>query len=170
MIFLPLCLNIQNRRILVVGGGNVAAQKLSTLCLYGADITVAAPEIGEAVRRFPVRTVERAYSDGLLDGMGLVFACTDDRELNRRIGEAARQRGILVNVADDPAFCDFISPAVYKEGDMSVAVSSNARDVRRSVAWRNEIRKIAQERLLDREDAKESNNNDCFDFHLLAGR
>ena len=79
-----------------------------------------------------------------MEGVFLVYACTDDRDVNRKVGEAAREKGIPANVADDPQACDFISPAVYREGDMSVAVTSNAKDARRSVAWRNTISRLAE--------------------------
>ena len=120
----------------------MAAQKVRTLLQYTSDIRVAALQIGEDVRRLPVEAVERPYAPDLLEGMGLVYACTDDRELNRRIATEARGRGIPANAADDPAFCDFTSPAIYRRGNMSVAVSSNAQDVRRAVAWRNAIRRL----------------------------
>ncbi len=144
MNYLPIGLGVQGKRILVVGGGKVAVQKLATLVHYADDILVVAPEIQEAVRRFPVKCLERTFGEDLLEGVFLVYACTDDREVNRTIGEAARARGVPANVADDPQGCDFISPAVYREGDMSVAVTSNATDARRSVAWRNAISRLAE--------------------------
>jgi siroheme synthase-like protein len=144
MNFLPIGLEVRGRRILVVGGGKVALQKLATLVPYAADILVAAPHILEAIRHLPVKCLERTFGEDLLEGVFLVYACTDDRGINRKVGEAARERGIPANVADDPQACDFISPAVYREGNMSVAVSSNGMDARRSVAWRDAIRRLAE--------------------------
>jgi precorrin-2 dehydrogenase / sirohydrochlorin ferrochelatase len=71
-----------------------------------------------------------------------VFACTGDGDLNRRVVSDARRLGILVGAADDPEYCDFISPAIFRKGYMSVAVSSNARNVKKSIAWRDRIEEL----------------------------
>jgi precorrin-2 dehydrogenase / sirohydrochlorin ferrochelatase len=139
MNFLPICLNIENARIVVVGGGKAAEQKLKTLLLYTHNIIVCAPEILRSIHALPVTLIEKPYEEAVLESARLVYACTDDRDINRKIAADAKQRHILVCVADDPEFCDLISPAIYKKDSMSVAVSSNAQNVKRSVAWRNRI-------------------------------
>ena len=144
MIFLPISLNIQERRVLIVGGGRLAAQKLETLCQYTHAVDLCGIQISPEVRRYPITILERPYGEDLLEGKGLVYACTDDPILNRRIGADCRRKGLLVNVSDDPEACDFTSPAIYKKEYMSVAVSSNARDVRRTIAWRNKIKKFIE--------------------------
>ncbi len=143
--FLPICINVANVRILVVGGGRVAAQKLNTLIKYSRQITVCAPEICKEIKEMNLRLVEKPYAPEILEGHLLVYACTNNRQLNRKIGQQARQNGALVNVADDPAYCDFISPAVFKKGDFSAAFSSNARDVKKSIRWRNKFKKMFEE-------------------------
>lgn len=144
MNFLPISLNMQDRKILIVGGGRVAAQKLETVFQYSRNVELCAIDIGPEVRRYPIVILERPYGEDLLEGKGLVYACTDDRNLNRRIGADARRKGLLVNVADSPEECDFTSPAIFKQEYMSVAVSSNARDVRRAISWRNKIKKFIE--------------------------
>ena len=141
MSFLPLCLNVADRRVLIVGGGRVAAQKLKTILLYARRVTVVAKEISAEIKAMPLLCLEVPFQETFLDGAELVYACTDDREVNRRLGQAARRRGVWVNVADDSEECDFTSPAVFKAGNMSVAVSSNAKAPRRSVEWRDRIGK-----------------------------
>jgi len=148
MSYLPLCLNLEGRPVLVIGGGRVALQKCRTLLQYGARVTVVAPKVSAEVHALPVEVREEAYAESQLRVAGLVYACTDDKEVNLRVAEDARSRGILANVADDPAHCDFTSPALYREGFMTVAVSSDARDVSRSVAWRNAIRDAATSGVL----------------------
>jgi uroporphyrin-III C-methyltransferase len=144
MSFLPINLNIRNRKILVVGGGRVAAHKLETLCQYTHAIELCGTRIAPEVRRYPISILERPYGEDLLEGKSLVYACTDSRALNRKIGEDAAKHGILANVADDPEACDFTSPAIFKKDHMSVAVSSDARDVRRAISWRNKIKKFIE--------------------------
>jgi siroheme synthase-like protein len=142
MAFLPICLNLENRKVLIVGGGRIALQKLKTLVKYTADITVCAPQVLPEIRSLGVSVVESPYSSSMLEGVSLVFACTNHRDINRRVHADAAARHLLVCVADDPSHCDFISPAIYKNGEMSVAVSSSGRNVRRSVAWRNAIQEL----------------------------
>ncbi len=141
-IFLPICLNIAKGPITVIGGGRVAKQKLATLIQYTMNIRVAAKNILPEIRSMDLECLEQEYASEHLSGAMLVFACTNDSAVNHRIATDARARRIPVCVADDPAFCDFVSPAIYKREEMSVAVSSNAKDVRASVAWRNRIREI----------------------------
>ncbi|MDM7998154.1 MAG: bifunctional precorrin-2 dehydrogenase/sirohydrochlorin ferrochelatase [Acidobacteriota bacterium] len=139
MSFLPICLNVANAKIAVIGGGKAAEQKLATLLLYAENVFVCAPEINAAIRAMPVTLLQQVYTEDVLEGVRIAYACTNQKQLNRQIAADARRRNILVCVADDPQECDFISPAIYRKGAMSVAVSSNATDVRRSVAWRNTI-------------------------------
>ena len=139
MNFLPICLDIENAAIVVVGGGKVAEQKIKPLLQYTHSITVYAPETLAAIEALPVTIVKQSYTKAALAGTRLVYACTNDRNINRQIALDAKQLQILVCVADDPGWCDFISPAIFKKAHMSVAVSSNAEDVKRSVAWRNRI-------------------------------
>jgi len=139
MNFLPLCLDVSTRKVLLVGGGKVAAQKLKTLGAYAQNIWVVAPDILPSIQSQAVRCLHQPYDPSVLIGADLVYACTDDRAVNRGVVEDARQAGVLVNAADDPTVCDFISPAVFKSGRMSVAVSSNGEDPQRSVQWRNTL-------------------------------
>jgi siroheme synthase-like protein len=91
--------------------------------------------------------MECAYDAGLLKDALLVYACTDDKELNRRICDDGRKWGALVCAADDPSNCDFVSPAIFRSGEMSVAVSSNGLNAKKTVQWRNAIRQFATESL-----------------------
>jgi precorrin-2 dehydrogenase / sirohydrochlorin ferrochelatase len=145
MKFLPICLNIENARIVVIGGGSVAEQKLKTLLLYTNNIIVCAPEISQSIQILPVTILKQPYKEDVLAGARIVYACTNIRNINRQIILDARRRQILACAADDPEACDFVSPAIYKKEHMSVAVSSNAQDVRRSVAWRNRIAEVFEE-------------------------
>jgi len=149
MSFLPICLNVGETKIVVVGGGKVAEQKLRTILRYAPHVVVCAPDIADGIRQMAVTCVESPYAVEVLEGAGLVYACTNDRELNRRIGADGRVRRIPVCVADDPEACDFVSPAVFKKGSMSVAVSSDARTAKKSVAWRNRIAEVFEHDPVD---------------------
>ena len=113
---------------LVVGGGTVAARKVRALADAEFRITVVSPQIADAIRFAPfVKIMERAFQAADFDAeipFGLVFACTDDRQVNRTVGEMARARGIPVVVVDAPAESTFFSPAVLRDGDLLVGVST----------------------------------------------
>ncbi len=144
MKFLPVSLNIENKKILVIGGGSVAEQKLKVLIQFTINITVISKKISKPILDMSVATVEKEYDPSDLDGFFIVYVCTNDKTLNVEIKKAAEKKSILVNVCDFPEICDFISPAIYKDNAMTVAVSSNGEDVRKSIAWRNAIKEIFQ--------------------------
>jgi siroheme synthase-like protein len=137
--FLPICINVSGIKIVMIGGGKVALQKLTNLCLFAKNISVFATTILPAIKDLPVSAIECTYTPHLLNNAALVYACTNDNMLNRAIGTDARKYGALVNVADDPQNCDFISPALFNRNEMSVAVSSNGKKAKMSVQWRNAI-------------------------------
>ena len=127
----PLTLRIAGRRCVVVGGGAVAARKVRGLIVSGADVLVVAPEIGPELAALAehdtIRVGRRAFEPSDLDGALLAFAATNDRAVNEAVVRAAQARGMIVNVADDPAACDFTVPAVVRRGDVTRAVSTGGR-------------------------------------------
>jgi precorrin-2 dehydrogenase/sirohydrochlorin ferrochelatase len=141
MAFIPVNINTTGRRILVVGGGKVAEHKLKTITKFACDITVIAPKIIPEIEDMGVRVIRQPYRKTFLKDAFLVYACTNDWEVNKQIKRDARQIGILTNVADDKKLCDFISPAVYKRGHMVVSVCSQGKDVKAAVALRDRIQR-----------------------------
>ena len=112
-------------RALVVGGGAVAARKVRNLAEAEFPMTVVSPDVVDEIRLAPHITIlEREWADSDLDGHALIFACTNDRDVNRRIGDAARRRGLPVLVADAQRESTFFTPAVIRDGDLQVAVST----------------------------------------------
>jgi precorrin-2 dehydrogenase/sirohydrochlorin ferrochelatase len=143
--FLPVSLNINKKHILIIGGGKTALQKLRMVRRFVRRITVCAAEICPEIAASGATLLRQSYTPKILRGYFLVYACTNDRVLNARIKKDAAKHGALVNVVDDPANCDFISPAVYKKRNMTVAVSSDGSNVKKSVAWRNKIRELLKD-------------------------
>ncbi len=128
MNFLPVFLDLKNRPCAVIGGGEVALRKVSLLLEAGARVTVHAPAVGETLRRWiddaKVRHVTGEFSPPSLDGCALVIAATDDKAVNRRVSDAARERNIPVNVVDQPELCTFIMPSIVDRSPVIVAVST----------------------------------------------
>jgi precorrin-2 dehydrogenase / sirohydrochlorin ferrochelatase len=140
MNYLPVSLNIGNRQVLVVGGGKAALEKLQMLRRFRCVVTVVAEELSDAMLQYGSSLHIRPFQLEDLEGVFIVYACSSDRELNRLIKQEANARGILVNTPDDPELCDFLSPAFFSDGPMTVAVSSGGTDVRKAIAWRNRIK------------------------------
>ena len=109
----PLFVDLEDKPCLVVGDGAVARRKREMLAEFGARVTTVAPE-----------TTGRGFADSDVEGQFLVVAATDDAVLNARVAALCRDRGIPVNVVDDPANCTFVFPAVSRKGPLVAAVSS----------------------------------------------
>ncbi|MWV17354.1 uroporphyrinogen-III C-methyltransferase [Pseudomonas sp. L-22-4S-12] len=126
MDFLPLFHKLQDRLVLVVGGGEVALRKARLLVEAGAVLRVVAPEIRDELRELAGAGAQllRGYQADDLDGVCLVIAATDDEALNAQISAQAQARGIPVNVVDAPKLCSVIFPAIVDRSPLIVAVTS----------------------------------------------
>lgn len=142
--FLPISINITNRKILIIGGGKVGFHKATILNRYTDKATIVSPQFHEGFKDLPFDLIEKEYEPNDLDGVFLVYVCTENEKLNAQIKTDAEQRGVLASVCDNPPLCDFISPAIYKKENVTIAVSSNARNVYQSVDIRNQIRELEQ--------------------------
>jgi uroporphyrin-III C-methyltransferase/precorrin-2 dehydrogenase/sirohydrochlorin ferrochelatase len=124
----PVTLNVKGRRCLVVGGGWVALRKVEGLIAEGAQVTVVTPEavgpLATLAKNQAITLEMRAYQAGEAAAFSLVFAATDDREVNRRVSEDAASAGVWVNVADDPALCTFHLPARVRRGSLQLSIAS----------------------------------------------
>jgi precorrin-2 dehydrogenase / sirohydrochlorin ferrochelatase len=122
--FYMACLDVTGRRCLVVGGGSVGAEKAAGLLACGARVTVVSPELDESLAELGVEWRRGRYRRRDLRGAFLVIAATCDRAVNERVHRDAEARGMLCNVADVPDLCNFILPAVHREGPIAIAVST----------------------------------------------
>ena len=128
-------------RALVVGGGAIAERKVRGLVEAGFGVTVVAPEVAGGIRELRgVDARKQAFTDADIPGHAIVFACTNDRGVNKQVGAAARALGVPVVVVDRQEESTFFTPAVLRDGDLTVAVSTGgaspelAREVRDRVA------------------------------------
>ncbi|MDD5758728.1 MAG: bifunctional precorrin-2 dehydrogenase/sirohydrochlorin ferrochelatase [Desulfobulbaceae bacterium] len=131
MKYYPICLQIEGRRCLVVGGGKVAERKVQGLLESGASVVVISPELTESLRRMQeageIAWQERGYLPGDVVGFFLVMAATDDRQVQDQVQADAERHQILLNVADVPEKCNFILPALVKRGPLSIAISTSGK-------------------------------------------
>jgi siroheme synthase-like protein len=112
--YYPIYLDIENRDVVIIGGGNVCARKAETMMKYGARVTIVSPEFtGEIegwVREGRLATKRKTYDASDLDGATIVIASTDDQNVNEQIAADCRARRIPVNVVDVTYLCEFIVP------------------------------------------------------------
>ncbi|HET8577350.1 MAG TPA: bifunctional precorrin-2 dehydrogenase/sirohydrochlorin ferrochelatase [Methylomirabilota bacterium] len=139
----PVFLDVTGRRCAVIGGGPVAERKVAGLIEAGARVSVIAPaltgRLAEWARQQAIRHVAREYRRGDLAGHRLVFIAADREAVTEAVTREARERGIWVNAADDPARCDFILPGVVRRGLLTVAVSSGGSSPALTRAIREEL-------------------------------
>jgi precorrin-2 dehydrogenase / sirohydrochlorin ferrochelatase len=120
----PVNLLVAGRRVLVVGGGEVAAEKARGLLGAGAIVHVVATEVRDEVRALDVTWEERPYVRGEVIGYRLAVACTDDPAANQAVFDDGEVAGVWVNAADDPARCSYTLPARLDRGRVLVTVST----------------------------------------------
>lgn len=142
--FMPISINVRGKKVLLVGGGKVALHKIMSLKNFNCAITIIAREVCNEIKAMPYTYLEKDYDENDLEGYLLVYACTNDSALNQRIKADGEKKRILVNVVDNPELCDFVSPAIYKKDNISIAVSSNGEDVFMSIKIRNLIQKYLE--------------------------
>ena len=130
-VYYPILLNIQGKKCLVVGGGEVALRKAQMLVEHGANVEIVSPtfcpELNQLVKDGTIQAIHRDYQTEDLNDAFLAVAATDDIKTNEKVATEARKIGILVNVVDKPDISDFIVPSYFRRGDIIVAVSTSGR-------------------------------------------
>lgn len=143
-MYYPLFLDLRGRKVLVVGAGKVALRKTRGLLEAGAVVTVVSPEGEAEFASLAVEWKRRRFRASDVGGQALVFTATNDRAVNRKVGEAAAARGIWANVADAPEECDFLVPSRIRRGDLQVAVSTGGRSPRLAAGLRKRIEELLE--------------------------
>lgn len=144
--FLPISINVTNKKILLVGGGKVATHKGVIMArIVQEQVTVVAPEFTDEIKALPFNFITKEYDKTDLEGFFLVYVCTGNHELNAQIKADAEELNILTSVCDSPFLCDFVSPAIHNEGHVTISVGTNGRDAYQAVAIRNQISTLVQD-------------------------
>ena len=153
MKYYPVFLDMKDRKVLVVGGGFVALQKIKTLLDSGAIVKVITKElIAEDIKELPVSLEIREYNENDMIGVSIVIAATNSHEVNTKIFEHSKKYNVLLNAVDDKYNCDFILGAIVNKGDITVTISTAgkspivAKKIRDKV---NEMLNINYENLLE---------------------
>jgi len=143
MGYLSFNIQIEGKTIVVVGGGRVAERKVCNIVPAGALLTVISPTLTFELQKLRdsgiITHLPREYQAGDLGDAFMVIAATSDRETNRSVADEARSRRILAEITDNPAAGNITSPAIIRQGDLSIAISTNNLSPALSAAIKKEL-------------------------------
>lgn len=129
--YYPVFLDIEERPVLIIGGGEVCARKAETMLRYGGKVTIVSPAFTDEIERWAsdgkVTLRRKRYEIDDLEGAAIVIASTDDPCINARIARDCRRRKLPVNVVDVTHLCEFIVPAIVESGSIQIAVSTGGK-------------------------------------------
>ena len=129
--YMPINISLEDCRVLVVGGGDVALRKIDNLLNYNSDITVVSPEVTDKIDYYAtsgkIKLEKRKYNASEATNYSLVISACDDRAVNEQVFKECKSAGVLVNVVDNPGLCTFIFPAVVKREHLAVSVSTDGK-------------------------------------------
>lgn len=144
--FFPLFVSSEGKEVLVIGGGKIAERRIGTLMDFDFRVAVVSPELTEKLAALSkegrINWISDFYDRSYMKDCFMVLACTCDREVNRRAGLDAKERGIPVSVCDRKEECTFYFPAVAAGEEVTAGIAGTGTDhgaVRRAAA---EVRKI----------------------------
>lgn len=149
MPYFPMFIDLKDKPILIAGGGAVAFRKLRKLSPYGVIPTVIAPDILNGIVDYPgVKLYRRGFkASDLSPRPALVIAATGNKEVNRRISLLCQKRHIPVNVADDPALCSFLFPALVQQGAFSAGISTGGASPTAAAYFKEQLQELIPEGL-----------------------
>ena len=140
---LSVFLDLEDRRVLVIGGGKIALEKLRSLTRTGAEIHVVAIDFSTDCLAFvlehELKFEKRPFRSSDLTKTFIVYVATSDREFNHAVAADARRQNILVNVVDDPAGCDFFSASIVRRGPIQIAISTGGQHPALAKAMRKHL-------------------------------
>lgn len=132
MSYFPFFINIENKAALIAGGGKIAFRKALKLLPFNPILKVVSPniccELQNLASENNIELIMREVTEEDIDNAFFVIAATDNNEINSKISEWCKNKCKLINVVDDINKCSFIFPALIKEKDLSVAISTNGKN------------------------------------------
>lgn len=149
MAYFPMFIELENRLVLVTGGGQVALRKIQKLRTYRAKITVVAPDILKEIQSLPdVHCIQREFRDEDLEcAPVLVIAATNQKTVNTMISKLCQERNIPVNVVDDVDNCSFLFPALVKKGEFSAGICTGGASPTASVYYKERLKELLPDNL-----------------------
>lgn len=143
----PLCINLEDKRFLVVGYGRIAKRKLKAISEFTSNIKIITKELTEEELGKGIEIVNKCFDEKDLEGVDFVITATGSREQDEAIVAACKSRGIPVNAADDREECDFFLPGIIKRGDLVVSVSTSGKSPAYSRYLREQIEDVIPDNI-----------------------
>ena len=144
--YYPIFIDVEDREVVIIGGGVVCARKAETMLRYGANVTVVSPDFTDEIEKWArdgrIRTRRKEYDESDLEGASMVIASTDDACINGRIARDSRRRKIPVNVVDVTHLCEFIVPAIVESGSIQIAVSTGGKSPALARTLKEDLQKL----------------------------
>ncbi len=129
MSYFPMFISLENRKILIIGGGNIALEKLNHLLNFTKNISFISKEFTKSILSIieenNLKYVQKEYENSDLTGFDIVIAAIDDFALQEKIYFQAKRTNCLCNCVDLQEYCDFIFPSYIKKGDLTIAISTS---------------------------------------------
>ena len=143
----PLCINLEDKRFLIVGYGRIAKRKLKAISEFTSNIKIITKELTEEELGKGIEIVNKCFDEKDLEGFDFVITATGSREQDEAIVAACKSRGIPVNAADDRDECDFFLPGIIKRGDLVVSVSTSGKSPAYSRHLREQIEDVIPDNI-----------------------
>ncbi|WP_419763908.1 MAG: precorrin-2 dehydrogenase/sirohydrochlorin ferrochelatase family protein [Arcobacter sp.] len=121
----PISLNLKNRKILIIGAGKIATNKINKLLDFTNDIVVLAPKISEEIKELDIKIIEKEYEKKDIEGFNIVIACIDNINLQKEIYQHTRETNVLYNCSDILELCDFTFSSILKKDDLIISISTS---------------------------------------------
>ena len=147
--YFPLFINISKKRIVVIGGGKIAARRIEALLEFSDNISVVAPEVTERLRQLSkkkqIQWIPDAYHESGLAHADLVLAATNDVYCNMRVVEDCKAKNIPVNTSHKKELCDFYFPGILCQENLVMGFCSGGTDHRKVREIREKVEQILKE-------------------------
>lgn len=138
----PLFIDLKDKPVTIIGGGNIATRRAEILLNFGADITIISPALTSDLAKLKIKHIKRRYEEGDTKGAYLVIAATNNREVNRKIGEEGKKNNIFVNVSDVKEECNFWFPGIIENDEFIAGMVSKAGNHEKLKQMLNKVRGI----------------------------
>lgn len=144
--YFPIFIDLSEKKILVIGAGKIARRRITVLCRFTPTLTVIAPdslpEIEALAEEGTIRLLRKSYEEEDIEGADIVFAATNDHDVNDRIHDDCKKYGIMVNVSTDRRKSDFYFPGIAAKGDIVVGVTASGKDHAGAKRVSEQVRKL----------------------------
>lgn len=154
--YFPMFVDLSDKNIVVVGGGNIATRRVKTLLQFTRNVTAVAPrvtaELQELGKTGYVNLITRPVKRTDFQNAYIVIAATNDWKLNEEIYRVCKEEGIYVNVADDKSKCDFYFPGIYMHDEVVVGITASGLNHKRARKVRVAIQEAMEEKTEHEED------------------